>query len=871
MRRNMGNPLMLKNFVAALAALLLSSGGFSAWAYDPFPLVGVTGDINIPASTGPRAIATLPAINTNIGVCGDATHVGQVTLNAKGQTTSCTAVLIAGGGGGGGTTTTTQPVGTNNTTYASTAFSTQALDTFPVSAYGALCNGVAHTVGSYLGTTSLSAIAAYTDGSGSHPYSWINDGTANYRIHLEAVGDVPVGNAFIPVPSVIGIPIGATIVTPNGGLNTTVTSTTVVAAQTLTTNAVAATNQKVIPFPSTSGLWVGELMPTIAGVPQNDAIASVTATTVTLANNITAQINSGTVVSFPPIGVIGTAAAVSVALKGRLTGGATVLNSSMLNLSLALTDTAAANAEMDWIGIASAIKAAMAAPVIGGGVVRVRTGRCIMDNASNVGTGVGTLQIPEFDGTNGNPVDLVGTSRTMSRMTWPTDLGIGREALITGNTGDTWVNGNGHYGAHYYEGEIRAVSFFGPSAGVLNRGQHVSWMDGMVLGAHRRLLSVLSRDFNSNITLSGDHTDWEEVQMYNGYCGLRFDDGSPSNYGDWTFKHLFMTGDALAGICVSKNAVASGIWDKPYFGGQPYEIFGEAGTPDNYGAISGQILNAVTMVQAQFEWIGNGLIIDDNVTTADGQNRGNKTRGVSTWSCDKCNVSQQSIRAITDTSAGFVTGRKFYHYFDLATAVDVAFTHMNPGFPINADNGGTLIPGLLSLIDVGFGPQGFLIEGDPSNFTKPNIPVLTGSGVSAYNNGVNWKSLRLRYPGTWSGHAELIDNTGTVVITPGMVLEQGVLDGAVLGTTGTAPVLGITMQSDNNAANDINVMATSGDIVPIQLVASVPNGSLIKKAAGAQGQLAAIGDANIYAVTTSSTYTQNGIIYANAILNCGAP
>lgn len=44
-------------------------------------------------------VFTLATVNSNIGPCGDATHVCQVTLNGKGLATSATAVAITGGSG----------------------------------------------------------------------------------------------------------------------------------------------------------------------------------------------------------------------------------------------------------------------------------------------------------------------------------------------------------------------------------------------------------------------------------------------------------------------------------------------------------------------------------------------------------------------------------------------------------------------------------------------------------------------------------------------------------------------------------------------------------------------------------------------------
>lgn len=53
----------------------------------------LTGDVTAGPGTGSQ-IATLPSVNSNVGSCGDATHVGQVTLDAKGRTTGCTPVSI---------------------------------------------------------------------------------------------------------------------------------------------------------------------------------------------------------------------------------------------------------------------------------------------------------------------------------------------------------------------------------------------------------------------------------------------------------------------------------------------------------------------------------------------------------------------------------------------------------------------------------------------------------------------------------------------------------------------------------------------------------------------------------------------------------
>lgn len=67
--------------------------------------ISMTGDgtwsVEFDGSDDVTGAMTLATVNADVGTFGDATHVAQVTVNAKGLVTAVTEVAISGGGGGG--------------------------------------------------------------------------------------------------------------------------------------------------------------------------------------------------------------------------------------------------------------------------------------------------------------------------------------------------------------------------------------------------------------------------------------------------------------------------------------------------------------------------------------------------------------------------------------------------------------------------------------------------------------------------------------------------------------------------------------------------------------------------------------------------
>lgn len=77
-----------------------------------FGQTGAIANLSGDLTTSGSSVTTLATVNTNVGTFGDATHVAQVTVNAKGLTTAVSSVLITGaspGGSAGGDLSGTYP------------------------------------------------------------------------------------------------------------------------------------------------------------------------------------------------------------------------------------------------------------------------------------------------------------------------------------------------------------------------------------------------------------------------------------------------------------------------------------------------------------------------------------------------------------------------------------------------------------------------------------------------------------------------------------------------------------------------------------------------------------------------------------------
>lgn len=197
-------------------------------------ITALTGD-GTASGTGSVAF-TLTTVNSNVGSCGDSTHVCQVTLNAKGLATAATAVAIPGGtvtvvGGGsltstkcvtGGGTTTAQTPSANCTVDASGNLTANSVST---GATPPTCTGGTAGGGCYGEGTAITGVAGadiiYADSTAHRVKMINNNGTADSMVGA-ATTDTLTNKTFDTAGTGNSFKINGTAVTAVSGTGGTV-------------------------------------------------------------------------------------------------------------------------------------------------------------------------------------------------------------------------------------------------------------------------------------------------------------------------------------------------------------------------------------------------------------------------------------------------------------------------------------------------------------------------------------------------------------------------------------------------------------------------------------------------------------------------
>jgi hypothetical protein len=182
-------------------------------------LTALTGD---GTASGPGSAAlTLATVNSNVGSCGDATHVCQVTLNAKGLATAASAVAIGAGTVtvvGSGSLTSTALVTGGGTTTLQTPAATATMDASGnISTPGSISTGVG---GSNAGGVQFSQGTANTPGSNAIVIQAPTSVTTSYTMALPGAA----GTGFLlntDTSNVGAITFVSTIPVARGGTNLT--------------------------------------------------------------------------------------------------------------------------------------------------------------------------------------------------------------------------------------------------------------------------------------------------------------------------------------------------------------------------------------------------------------------------------------------------------------------------------------------------------------------------------------------------------------------------------------------------------------------------------------------------------------------------
>jgi len=157
-------------------------------------LTGLTGDV---AASGSGTVsATLATVNGAPGLCGDATHVCQVTTNGKGLVTAQSAVAIAGAGNMIGVQNNGTLIGNVTTVnFGSGLMATLSGNTATITSSGSGGSGSTTTFANYLVTQSSGALVIQAGVTASvFPSA---SGTDVAYIYIDSSGNLDVGDSSV--------------------------------------------------------------------------------------------------------------------------------------------------------------------------------------------------------------------------------------------------------------------------------------------------------------------------------------------------------------------------------------------------------------------------------------------------------------------------------------------------------------------------------------------------------------------------------------------------------------------------------------------------------------------------------------------------
>ena len=538
-------------------------------------------------------------------------------------------------------------------------------------------------------------------------------------------------------------------------------------------------------FASTTGIVAG-MRVVGGGIAANTTVSSLTGTVVTLSAATTASKVAGMTFTFYSV----------------------------------LTDADVSGIQMDALAIQSAVQAAAA---LGGGIVRL-SGKSLLNHP---------VVLPECNPPNGTQVDLLGAGLASTVLKATADFGANRFLVCCGSQLGHKNNLVGRYGVNFYEGTCADFRLEGYTGAPAANGSAPCNMSGAGHGSRRSWLRVWSWYWRYAFDLVGDHSLFSGCVGQYSYYGLYYNDANPALYGDLRFEYCFFMGNSFAGIGASKNAIINGHFIKPYLGGQPYCIVGEAGAPINYlqpygDQASTPLIQGSTFQTAQMEWCGNGAVVDLN-----GDGAGTCIRDVVATTFDNCYVSWYT----NDTSKQ-IAGRGQRYYFDWGSSEGVKFTAMQ-------NNAYEVYAGQLAAFRInscGWYGGGMELEGALDVIVGKydgTIPFFA-EAFNRFSYG-QWRNVVLRSK-NWIGGLGMV--TGTAAVTKGTVLEASSDFQAVRAATATArPLIGICIAGTaaTGVSTDRLIVHARGENMSVNYGSGTVNDTSWVKAAAGGGIQAATG------------------------------
>lgn len=224
---------------------------------------------------------------------------------------------------------------------------------------------------------------------------------------------------------------------------------------------------------------------------------------------------------------------------------------------------------------------------LAGAIAALPAGQCVIKiMPGNISSGNVAINLP-------NGVDLIGSGRGSSSITWSTDLGSGVFGLTC-------------LGANYARNRILDVELIGPGNGIFTVGTSPCLMDGVKSSNQMLIVNSFIHGWHSGVTFLSDHEAIFQSKISANFYNLYY--GASSIHGNQSLIAIDLTGATRSSIGMhASNGIDSVYWADVHCGFAPFAFYKEDGT--GFALITNSVIDGLSLEQ-----IGNAVIFDATVS-----------------------------------------------------------------------------------------------------------------------------------------------------------------------------------------------------------------------------------------------------------------